>query len=553
MSIPTIYIDPYAEVAIVCCALYYNIPRFYPNVKALQKACKKEGYGHFRLKDITKWLENQYDYQIYRHPPKIKAQASFSKCRIPNKLHQCDLLPHVYDDQKRGKVYLHTLVLIDVATRFKCAVALMSKNSLEVWNVIEKIYNDPKNPLTWPALLMVDGAGEFKGAFSRGMERYNVPIRVVDLYSFESLALVKKFKQDLAKPIYKIQYAIEGKLKEGERSKLWKKILRKITNYMNNNKTRLIGMSPDHAMTLREVIPKVTIKPKRPIGKDELRLQKGMTVRYLLKPGELEGGHVHRKTDPYFSLHVYRIKKVIVGRNPPQPVLYYLEDEPVGSTAHLMGRNPHRPFKREELQVIENPEEVEYPPDNFIRKYHPSGSIHFICVSSSEFDRVQQYAKKRDGSILAKTGRINGQNVYLWSCQNGKHQFEYPYPLIATKFEWCPLCHHTTERNVRYIFEDLLGKKFPSCKPSFLNGMQLDGYNEELKLAFEFQGVQHYHRNSLYHKNQDDLESQRKRDQKKQDICAREDIDLICIPFDCDLFPYIKSKLQERGYLSYKE
>ncbi|CAG8636305.1 9473_t:CDS:2, partial [Paraglomus brasilianum] len=76
-----------------------------------------------------------------------------------------------------------------------------------------------------------------------------------------------------------------GKLKEGERSKLWKKILRKIINYMNNNKTRLIGMSPDHAMTLREVIPKVTIKPKRPIGKDELRLQKGTTVRYLLKPG----------------------------------------------------------------------------------------------------------------------------------------------------------------------------------------------------------------------------------------------------------------------------
>ncbi|CAG8672836.1 7715_t:CDS:1, partial [Dentiscutata heterogama] len=58
---------------------------------------------------ITNWLENQYDYQIYRHPPKIKAQASFSKCRIPNKLHQCDLLPHVHDDQKRGKIYLHSL------------------------------------------------------------------------------------------------------------------------------------------------------------------------------------------------------------------------------------------------------------------------------------------------------------------------------------------------------------------------------------------------------------------------------------------------------------
>ncbi|CAG8675478.1 31830_t:CDS:2, partial [Racocetra persica] len=222
---------------------------------------------------ITNWLENQYDYQIYRHPPKIKAQASFSKCRIPNKLHQYDLLPHIHDNQKREKIYLHTLVLIDVATRYKCAVALTSKTSSEVWNVIEKIYNDPKNPLKWPALLMVDGAGEFKGSFAKGMERYNVSIRVVNLYSFESLALVKKFKQDLARLIYKIQYAIEEKLKE--------------------------GMSPSYAVTLGEVIPKVFTKPKRLIRKDEPLLQKRLTVRYLLKPGELEGGHMHKKTDTH--------------------------------------------------------------------------------------------------------------------------------------------------------------------------------------------------------------------------------------------------------------
>jgi len=46
-------------------------------------------------------------------------------------------------------------------------------------------------------------------------------------------------------------------------------------------------MSPNHVMIFQEVIPKVTIKSKRPIGKDELRLQKRMTVRYLLKPGKL--------------------------------------------------------------------------------------------------------------------------------------------------------------------------------------------------------------------------------------------------------------------------
>jgi len=65
-------------------------------------------------------------------------------------------------------------------------------------------------------------------------------------------------------------------------------------------------------------------------------------------------------------LRVYRIKRVIVRRNPPQPVLYYLEGEPIESTAHLMGRNPKRPFKYEELQVIEKPDKIEYPPDRFM-------------------------------------------------------------------------------------------------------------------------------------------------------------------------------------------
>src|SRR3954471_6425794 len=61
---------------------------------------------------------------------------------------------------------------------------------------------------------------------------------------------------------------------------------------------------------------------------------------------------------------------------------YYLEDESIESTAHLIGRNPKRPFKYEELQVIEEPDKIEYPPDEFMRKYHPTEFVYYVHASS---------------------------------------------------------------------------------------------------------------------------------------------------------------------------
>ena len=60
------------------------------------------------------------------------------------------------------------------------------------------------------------------------MQQYNVTIRVVDLYSFESLAFIKAFKKTIAKLTYKVQYAIEGRLTDGSDQGYLRKSLRSI-------------------------------------------------------------------------------------------------------------------------------------------------------------------------------------------------------------------------------------------------------------------------------------------------------------------------------------
>ena len=78
---------------------------------------------------------------------------------------------------------------------------------------------------------------------------------------------------------------------------------------------------------------------------------------------------------------------------------------------------------------------------------------------------------------------------------------------------------------------DLLDREFPEYRihenhrpdwfiSSEATRLEIDFYIEELKIAFEVQGDQHYHYVPFFHKDQADFERRKKFDEEKKELCA---------------------------------
>jgi hypothetical protein len=93
------------------------------------------------------------------------------------------------------------------------------------------------------------------------------------------------------------------------------------------------------------------------------------------------------------------------------------------------------------------------------------------------------------------------------------------------------------EEITRAWFEHRFGVPFNSVRPDWLlnietgRNLELDGYNEELALAFEVQGRQHYEYVPHFHKNGvSDLQKQLKHDKQKLLACEKRGIRLVVVP-----------------------
>ena len=317
--------------------IYYSDDGYWRGKSAIQKLAKSSGSTK---EEAEKWLLKQPLYQIYLPPPKYvpRPNASMSLFAKPNDIHQSDLLSLPHDKFKK-KTYKYALNIVDVASRYKGSYQLTSKNSKEVAQAFQWIYEN--TPLTFPKTLIVDDGKDFYGDVTKLMEKHDVMIQRGDPSQHRSQGIMERFNRTLADRLFSYQYHKE--LEDPSKSnREWVSRLQNVVSVLNNEKTRLIRMKPID--TIKQTLVKQGFS--QPVKDYEEKLvDVGAKVRYLYESGELEeqiykGQRVKRSTDPIWSVDVYRVKDRYIQKQ--QPALYYLDG------------GPKRSFVFEELQPIQD-------------------------------------------------------------------------------------------------------------------------------------------------------------------------------------------------------
>jgi hypothetical protein len=168
-----------------------------------------------------------------------------------------------------------------------------------------------------------------------------------------------------------------------------------------------------------------------------------------------------------------------------------------------------------------------------LQRWCPACAGHFD--KDEGLRRAQEYAKSRGGECLS-TEYTTASDKMLWNCKEALHQpWEAAYSNVVLAEGWCPECGTATyykEHNVRVMLEMLLGFPLKKARPSWnINpqtnqALELDGYNEEKKFAFEFQGRHHFMDNIF---TPGTLEKTQYKDKVKKENCENNNIFLLIL------------------------
>lgn len=146
------------------------------------------------------------------------------------------------------------------------------------------------------------------------------------------------------------------------------------------------------------------------------------------------------------------------------------------------------------------------------------------------------YAKSRGGLCLS-TEFLNGNTKIEWKCSNPDHSSWFgSYQQVTSKKSWCARCkgESAKEFKVRNILNYLFDTDFINTRtlswninPNTNRNLELDGYCDNLKIAFEFQGD--HHTKLAFRNTQNKLYDIQEKDKIKKQNCINNNVKLIII------------------------
>jgi hypothetical protein len=150
-------------------------------------------------------------------------------------------------------------------------------------------------------------------------------------------------------------------------------------------------------------------------------------------------------------------------------------------------------------------------------------------------ERAKKLAELNEGKCLSKE-YVNAHAKMEWKCSSNSHPtWKTSYKTILNG-SWCPKCAdhiYYKENKVRHILNYLLDTDFIKSNPMWnINPkskrlLELDGYSEQLKIAFEFQGLHHYQKS--FNASIEDFEYIKYKDKIKKEHCLKKNIKLLII------------------------
>lgn len=117
---------------------------------------------------------------------------------------------------------------------------------------------------------------------------------------------------------------------------------------------------------------------------------------------------------------------------------------------------------------------------------------------------------------------------------------------------------YKNEEKCREIVQSIYNKPFKKIRPDFLKNpktgrnLELDMYNDELKIAVEYNGIQHRTYAPYFHKSPNDYLDQVERDKHKAKRCKEIGVTLIVVPDTVryhEIDEFIRSELKREGRL----